>query len=82
MNKFLKQEEILAFMRDGWELGFSRGFNSYYWLQKGGLCKGGETKKVRSDTVRSMLIKGSIEIAPKRKGDQFWLERHRIKERT
>jgi len=37
--------EILELMNDGWELGFSIGVSkALWWIQKGGLGRGGEAK--------------------------------------
>lgn len=57
------QREVLRLMADGWELGSTGGFEPRYWLQKGGLGKGGETKDIRSTTYLSLLGLGLIEQA-------------------
>jgi len=40
------QLEVIRLMKEGWELGRSSGFRPSWWLQKNGLGKGGETKRI------------------------------------
>jgi hypothetical protein len=56
------QREVLRLMSSGWELGEDMGTNSHAWVQKGGLGRGGETKKVNSNTVYALWREKYIEI--------------------
>lgn len=62
------QQEILDLMANGWELGLCHGLAPRYWLQKGGLGKGGEIKNIRSAVPCKLvdlgLIKGVREEYP------------------
>lgn len=62
------------------KLGVSYGFNSRAWMQKPGLCLGGESVTVNLSSLRSLHERGIIEEAPKQSGDAFWLTRYRLKE--
>ena len=57
------QAEVVELMRQGWELGESSGFDYHVWLQKGGIGKGGEVKKVSSSTVHALWKKKVIVVA-------------------
>ena len=54
------QQEVVDLMRDGWEFGVSLTFDGGCWLQKGGCGRGGETKRVSSNTLVSMRNSGLI----------------------
>ena len=56
------QEEVVKLMRLGWELGVSSSFDHTAWLQKGGVGKGGPTKKVSGATVHALWKKKIIEV--------------------
>lgn len=58
---FATQAEILDLLRSGeWELGYSIGIRSdgRYWMQEGGLMRGGNTRKVRANTLRALVRRG------------------------
>lgn len=55
------QQNILELMNNGWELAESLS-NGRYWLQLGGSGKGGDTKKVASNTVSILLKNNLIEV--------------------
>ena len=56
-----RQQEILQLMLDGWELGQSLNLHSSFWLQKGGLGKGGEAKhNISPDVCFTLYKKGYI----------------------
>lgn len=38
------QKKIMELMNSDWELGISLGIDADYWIQEGGLGKGGESK--------------------------------------
>lgn len=78
-NKLSDHEEIVRLMKKGWELGLSTGWSCRYWLQKGGLCRGGESRNCHASTVTSMMRKELIERAPKKPKDGFWLVRFKLK---
>ena len=55
MKLGIKQKEILERMGNGLELGQSLGLHPDYWLQKGGLGKGGESNHhILWNTVNSL----------------------------
>lgn len=76
------RNEILALMRFGWELGETRHHASKHaqhaWLQKTGLCKGGETRKVHRNTLKALLSHRLIRPIPRRAGDPYWLVRYEV----
>jgi hypothetical protein len=79
----MKKPEILELMRDGWELGIgshSRTGSGRAWLQRSGLCRGGESKTVRRDSVRGLEAMGLIS-RKKLPGDPFWLTRFVLRNR-
>jgi hypothetical protein len=80
MRQWIIEEEVIKHMKVDWELGYGEGIRcrGNYWLQKGGLCKGGDTIDVHSKTVDKLIAKNLIE-SYKLKDDQFWLTRYRIK---
>jgi hypothetical protein len=81
MKKWIKVEEIITLMKEDWELGFSSGGveNGRYWLQKGGLCRGGDTIDVHSKTIDKLEKENLIEVNPRRKDDSYGLRRYRLK---
>ena len=55
------QNEVLALMGEGWELGRNMtSFHSHSWLQQGGCGRGGPSKEVHGNTVNALLRKGLI----------------------
>lgn len=52
-----RQRHVLERMRNGWELGYSRGCRATgrYWLQHGGLGRGGTSEDVLTGTVDALL---------------------------
>ena len=62
MKKLSKtQQEVIALMSSGWELGVSNGFDGRCWLQEGGCGKGGHVKPANSRTVNALREAGLIE---------------------
>ena len=56
-----RQREILQLIVDGWELGLDLTLGGNYWIQKGGLGRGGESnRKISSDACQSLRNKGYI----------------------
>ena len=53
-------QNVHNLMLDGWQLGFSSG---RWWLQKGGLGKGGEAKDVHATTAWKMRKEKRIKAA-------------------
>lgn len=53
------QKRILELMNSGWELGISVGYRNLFgsfWLQKGGLGKGGETiRNINFKTIDKLV---------------------------
>jgi hypothetical protein len=80
MVKWIKFEEVINLMKQGWELGYTinLGRNPRYWLQKK-LCCRGDTFKVNGNTIKLLKNKNLIELEPKHKGDSFWLTRYKLK---
>lgn len=59
----IKQKEVIQLMKQGWELGqlnASTPLPKRYWLQEGGLRKGGKTKNIRETTVYSLIRLGLL----------------------
>lgn len=79
MKKMTKvQQEVVAMMRDGWELGVLTVLDGRCWLQKGGCGKGGETKSVNNKTVAALRESGVIEIAER----SFPTDKYRLRPNT
>jgi hypothetical protein len=57
------QQEVIDLMRQGWELGVSTTADGRWWLQKGGLGRGGETNNVNANTAHALLRAGLIRSA-------------------
>ena len=78
--KLSDREVVLKYIQEGWEFGFSDASRSAgrYWLQKNGLCKGGESINIHTSTARKMLKTGLIKRVEKREKDNFWLQRFEI----
>jgi len=54
-------DQILQYMKDGWELAHSTSLaGRVYWLQQGGIGKGGECVDVYGSAVRRMEVGGLI----------------------
>jgi hypothetical protein len=70
--------EILRLIQNDWELGWSDGIrdNGRFWIQRGGLCKGGESRAVHASTARRMIARGWV-VLVSRAGDPFWLRRYK-----
>ena len=76
MKKLSKaQQEVVAMMENGWELGVSTSFDGRSWLQKGGCGKGGETKTVSIRTFSALRDAGLIESS----GRSFPTEKYRLR---
>jgi hypothetical protein len=57
------QKEIVDLMKDGWELGHSRGMHTRTWIQKGGVGRGGDTKSISVSTFHILLDKKLVELS-------------------
>lgn len=58
----LKMLEILGLMVNGWELGKDVDFNGRWWIQKGRLGCGGETKSnLHRGMIQGLIDRGLIE---------------------
>ncbi len=55
------QLDVLRKMQDGWELGLNTGFTPQAWLQQKGLGRGGETQKVKLNTLHGLEHRGLIQ---------------------
>jgi hypothetical protein len=74
---FLTKTGVLSKLSEGWELGSRSGLNSMYWMQKS-LCCGGDSERVRGQTVHSLVARGQIVRLPKRTDDPYWLTRYSL----
>lgn len=85
MTVYVDMKGAIALLQSGeWELGYgdgSRG-DGRYWLQQGGLSKGGKSVNIRASTVRAMEKRGLIEIVPRQPKQPFWLRRYRLTEKV
>ena len=76
MNKLSqRQQEVLDLMNAGWELGLDIAFHGQPWLQKGGLGRGGDSKRISHATLFALHKRGLIKIAKR----EFPLETYRLK---
>ena len=55
------QSEILRMMATGWELGLSMTMDGGFWIQKGGLGRGGDSQNVHHGTAGALENRGLIE---------------------
>lgn len=56
-----RQRKILQLMADGYELGRDTAFRGSWWLQKGGLGKGGKTEhNIQKEVCYALCEKGYI----------------------
>lgn len=79
-NRYANLNEVIALLDSGeWELGYADGTRSdgRYWIQHGGLSRGGETRDVRSSTFDALLRRKLIEAVPRTPKQPFWLRRYR-----
>lgn len=59
-----QQRKILELMTQDWQLGLSLGLHPHYWIQKGGLGKGGEANhNLNQVTCLSLVKNGYIRVA-------------------
>jgi hypothetical protein len=79
MSKWIDRNKLLCILNEGWELGASDiyGRGRRYWVQQGGLCKGGNVVAVHPKTIEKLRIDKKIKIA-KFKNDPFWLTRYKL----
>lgn len=70
------QQEVVALMREGWELGRSTTMGGRTWLQNGGIGRGGEVKRVSAATATALSRAGVIVS----NGYNFPVETFRLKE--
>lgn len=81
MRNWADKDEVLALLQSGeWELGHREGIREpgNYWMQKGGLGKGGETRAVRGGTVNALEKRGLIKSLPRSEGQPYWLRRYAL----
>lgn len=55
------QIEVIKLMRKGWQLGCSLTMDSRTWIQKDGVGRGGETKKVSKSVFHGLKDRGVLE---------------------
>ena len=75
-------KEVLALLESGkWELGYGDGTRSdgRYWIQKGGLCRGGESRTVSLTVFRALEKRKLVEMMPRQSKQPFWLRRYRLR---
>lgn len=72
------QQEVIDYMKQGWELAVSRGWFSRAWIQKEGIGRGGKTKTVNRATVWALKNKGVIEAIPQTKSDGLDTTRYKL----
>jgi hypothetical protein len=67
-------KDVIELIRKGWELGMSRRYlrtSHPYYLQKGGVGKGGQTKTIHSRTVHGLLDR---RLVVHKETDLCWLK--------
>ena len=57
-----RQSEVVELMKKNWELGVYGGFSEFQMLQKGGLGRGGETKKINWKIIENLRKEGIIKV--------------------
>lgn len=68
-----KQIEILGKMTNGWELGISLGLHPNWWIQKGGLGKGGEAiHDLPSASMGSLYRNKLIRVRERSFPTEYW----------
>lgn len=80
MRSLIKKDEVLKLLKEGWELGTSnhgRG-GRRVWLQRKLMC-GGKSYNIHGASFNSLVDSGTIVRLQRRKGEQFWLTRWRLK---
>jgi hypothetical protein len=80
VNKYANLNEVITLLESGeWELGYGDGIRSdgRYWIQQGGLTKGGKSLNVRVSTINALERRKLIEVVPKQPKQPFWLRRYR-----
>ena len=55
------QQHVVDRMRVGWSLGLTMTLTGGYWLQQGGLGRGGATESVHANTAHALRTKGVIQ---------------------
>jgi len=55
-----KQLHILKLMNTGWELGLDINMVGTYWIQEGGLGRGGKTEYPHANTIYSLYKNGYV----------------------
>ena len=80
MKKLSKnQQDVVDLLKAGWELGSSHTrLGGNCWLQKNGICRGGQSKNISKATLRALKKKGIIKDSPKREKDPYWLNRYEL----
>ena len=82
MNNYVNLSEVVKLLESGeWELGYGSGSrdDGRYWIQRGGLTKGGESRGVRVSTMDALERRGLIQVVPKLPKQPFWLRRYQLK---
>ena len=54
------QQHIVERLRNGWVLGLEMTLAGGYWLQQGGLGRGGATESVHANTAHALYKRGVI----------------------
>ena len=62
MKLLKRQQEVVDFLKEGWELAYCSGYSDFILFQKDGIGNGGESKKVNKNTLNSLYLKGIIVI--------------------
>ena len=60
MNLSKAQQEVIKLMSDGWEMGQSMVFDGGYYLQKGGIGRGGKSKRLNANTACALKDRGIV----------------------
>ena len=83
MIEYANMDQVIRLIAGGdWELGYGDGTRSdgRFWVQEGGLSKGGKVIDVRYSTIRALEKRGLIQIVPREPKQPFWLRRYRYVE--
>lgn len=79
MRKVAGMAEVIDSIRHGeWELGYgdgSRG-DGRYWIQRGGLGRGGESRTVSITTIKALEKRHLIKLKQREPKQPFWLRKY------
>lgn len=55
------QANVIEALKNGWELGKTHGINRRWWIQQGGLGRGGKSFDIHANIIEGLKKRGLIE---------------------